>query len=46
MLEAAALITGCIAATGIAVWVAYLVGHMHGAAEARERWLREEGHHG
>lgn len=43
MLEAAILITGSIGITAIAAWIAYLVGHMAGAAEARARWIREEG---
>ena len=43
MLETAVLITGYIGVTALAAWIAYLVGHMAGAAEARARWLREEG---
>lgn len=43
MLEAAIMITGSIGIAAFAAWIAYLVGHMAGAAEARARWLREEG---
>lgn len=43
MLEAAIITTGIISFTAFAAWIAYLVGHMAGAAEARARWVREEG---
>lgn len=43
MLETAILITGYIGVTACAAWIAYLVGHMAGAAEARARWFREAG---
>lgn len=43
MLSAAIQITATIALAGIVGWICYLVWHMHGGAEARARWAREEG---
>lgn len=42
MLEIVTGITVSIVITAAVGWIAYLVGHMHGGAEARARWAREE----
>lgn len=43
MLETALLIFGYIGTTAFVGFFAYIVGHMHGGAKARARWVREEG---